>query len=109
MITLDPENNYRPVYSWNFIIIVFIFYTSFITVPTLITSLKIYSVIEKSFLKKRFKKFLIGIAAIIISFYGVSFFNAFKNQNIRLIWSIGTFLIFIGSSILFYRTFGKEV
>lgn len=107
-VTLDSQNNYKPLYSWNFTLITYLFITSVIVIPTLFSSLRIYFVLENPFLKNKFKKIIIGTNILFIGFYGLLLFNTWHNQIFRFIWSIFIFLIMIPSSVLLYFAVGKE-
>ena len=87
-ITINETTNWKPVWSWTFLIYSIIICTFLAIGPTTYFSIRLYSKFEHQELKKKWRYFLIGIFAYFFLYYGTSISNTLANQNFRLIWSI---------------------
>ena len=86
-ITINETTNWKPEWSWPFLIYSFIICTSVI-IPTVFYSIKLYLRFEHQELKKKWKYFLIGMFSYYFLYYGTSISNALANDTFRIIWSI---------------------
>lgn len=108
-ISLDKNQNYRPIYSWWFLISAYILHFFLITLPVIINFYRIYSTLTISKLKKKFKKIIIGTLGILFIYYGFILFNTWQNQLFRTIWSISILIIVIPSAMLLYQGIGQKL
>ncbi|MFW9930461.1 MAG: hypothetical protein ACFFD1_13790, partial [Candidatus Thorarchaeota archaeon] len=86
-ITINETTNWKPKWSWPFLIYSFIICTS-VVIPTIYYSIKLYLRFEHQELKKKWKYFLIGMFSYYFLYYGTSISNALANDTFRIIWSI---------------------
>ena len=102
-------DQWRPVYHWNFSMLVFIFYSGYIVIPTLLYSRRLIRTFEDKILKKKLITFIIGVIGMFSSVYGVLLYITWKNPLFRSLWSIITVLIIIPSAIFIYYGIGREL
>jgi len=105
-ITLDPSNNWRPIYSLEFLLIMYAFFTSIVFIPTIIFAVKLYRRFEAKNLKRKFRLLIIGIIEMLTLLYGTVLFNTTMNQIIRNFWGILSLIILISSALLIYVGIG---
>lgn len=86
-ITINETTNWKPEWSWPFLIYSLIICTSVI-IPTIFYSIKLYLRFEHQELKKKWKYFLLGVFAYYFVYYGTSISNTLANNTFRIIWSI---------------------
>jgi hypothetical protein len=86
-ITINESTNWKPEWSWPFLIYSFVICTSVI-IPTIFYSIKLYLKFEHIELKKKWKYFLIGMFACYFVYYGTSISNTLADDTFRIIWSI---------------------
>ena len=107
-ITINENTNWRPVFSWTFLISLYIFFTCFIIIPNIILSIKIYKKFEDKNLKKKLKLFFLGINGTFFTYYGLLLYNTWDDPLFRAIWSVLSFII-IPSGLLIYYGIGKDL
>jgi len=114
-ITINEDTNWRPVYSWSFLISSYMFYTCFINIPTIILSIKIYKKFEDKNLKRKLKNlkrklkfFFIGINGFLCVYYGTLLYITWDNNIFRTIWCFLS-LIIIPLGFLIYYGIGKDL
>jgi len=108
-INISNETSWKPVYSWEFLIVVYIFFSLSITIPYLIYSIKLYKKFEDKNLKKRLRFFILGIFGMTIMFYGVVLFNTWQNDLFKALWSILVIFIMIPSAYSIYYGIGQNL
>lgn len=108
-IIINDFTNWIPIYSWNFLIIIYFYFTMVITIPTTLFSIKLYKKFEDQGLKKKLRRFMIGIMGMFIVFYGVVLYNTWHVFAFRTIWSILVFILTIPSSLLIYYGIGHNL
>jgi len=57
-IQINEKTNWRPIWTWDFFILIFLFTLSFIAIPTLLLAFKIYLKLTNIELKKKWKFFI---------------------------------------------------
>jgi len=107
-ITINEQTNWKPVWSWDFLIILYIYVTAFIIAPTIILSLKIYKKFQDKDLRKKWKLYFTGICCLSISFYFAGLYNTWNNPTYRSIYSVLS-LIEILAGVLIYYGFGHKI
>ena len=100
-ITINETTNWKPEWSWPFLIYSFIICTSVI-IPTVFYSIKLYLRFEHQELKKKWKYFLIGMFSYYFLYYGTSISNALANDTFRIIWSIISLPSLISLYFIYY-------
>jgi hypothetical protein len=108
-ISISNETNWTPVYSIEFLIVVYIFFSLSITLPTLIYSIKLYNQFEDKNLKKKLRYFILGIFGMTVMLYGVVLFNTWQNITFKSIWSILVIFIMIPSAYSIYYGIGQNL
>jgi len=101
-ITINEETNWSPLYSWYFLIILYIFFSVVIIVPFIFQIIKLYRTFEDKNLKKKLRYFIVGFSGYIFSFYGVILYNTWNEPTFRLIWNVLILVILIPSASLIY-------
>ncbi|MFX1392697.1 MAG: hypothetical protein ACFFAH_03900 [Promethearchaeota archaeon] len=101
-IKIDESTNWTPIYSWYFLIAVYIFFTSVIFIPTMIFSIKFFNTLNDKVLKKKFMYFFIGMIGMFFILYGATLYNTWDNNIYKIIWTILINIILIPSGFLLY-------
>ena len=107
-ITINESTNWMPVWSWEFLLIVNIFLSSFIIIPNIIISIKIYKKIKIKEIKKKWARFFFGLIGLAFVLYGTALYNTWNDPIFKLIW-IPLTLIAIPSGILIYYGIAKNI
>jgi len=108
-IIITEEKNWVPIYSLNFLIIAYIYISAFITIPTLIFSLKIYQFFEDKTLKRKMKFFIVGALLELPIMYGAILFNTQIIPLFRIIWPPTSSILLIITALLIYYGVGREL
>lgn len=108
-ITLDPLNNWRPLFSWVFFLIIISCFTLIIMIPAIYYTSKLYTLFQAKNLKKRFRYFMIGVYGMFMIAYGAALFNTWTNELFRTIWAVITSAIIVLSAILLYSGVGAKL
>lgn len=106
-ITLNEETDWRPVWSWSFLIIMIIFSACFIVIPFISLFIKAYRRFEDKSLKKKMRYFFIGFCGVIFSYFGGMFYVTWNDPLFRTIWYLVVLFILIPSCILIYYGIGS--
>lgn len=101
-IIINEDTNWKPDWSWSFLLYSIITCTGIAVFPTSYYSIKIYGKLGNFHLKKKWKYFLIGIAAYFFLYYGTSLSNTLNLDNFRLIWSILSLPTLIALYLIYY-------
>jgi len=108
-IIISDENNWVPIYSLRFLIIVYIYLTAFYTIPILIFSLKVYKFFEDKTLKKKMKYLITGAILELPIYYGAILFNTQQIPLFRVIWPPISSTLLIITAILIYYSVGRNL
>ncbi len=87
-VTINESTNWKPNWSWIYLLYSFTICSIFAIFPTIYLSLKLYLKFEYKELKKKLKYFLIGISTYFFLYYGTSISNTLNDPTFRLIWSL---------------------
>ena len=87
-VTINESTNWKPDWSWTYLLYSFTVCSFFVIFPTIYLSIKLYFKFEHKELKKKLKYFLIGISAYFFLYYGTSISNTLNDPTFRLIWSL---------------------
>ena len=101
-IIIDQSTNWKPNWSWSFLIISILVSSSIVIFPTSYYSMKIYGKLGNIQLKKKWKYFLIGVSAYFFLYYGTSLSNTLNHDNFRLLWSIISLPTLIALYLIYY-------
>ncbi len=101
--------NWIPIYSLPLFIIISIFFTCFITVPTVHYSIRLYRVFKARNLKERLRLYLFGITLMMIVFYGGIYFITTSNELFKVLWSVFAFVTEIVAGLLVYYGLGRNL
>jgi len=105
-ITILEEPNFRPLFAWEFSIILYLFISIFIVIPLIITSLKLFKSFKDPKLKKKLGFFFIGSFGLISSLCAMVLYNTFHDNEIAIIRSIisiiGSFIMLLSAGLIYY-------
>lgn len=101
-IKINESTEWRPIFSWLFLIIIYLFITFFIFLPLYFLSVKLYKSFEDTNLKKKLRYFYLGCFGLLFTLYGLVLYNTWDNPIFRTIWSITTSIVYLPSTILIY-------
>ena len=87
-VTINESTNWKPDWSWTYLLYSFSVCSLFAIFPTIYLSIKLYRKFEYKELKKKLKFFLIGISSYFFLYYGTSISNSLNNPTFRIIWSL---------------------
>jgi len=107
-ITISESTNWKPVWSWEFLLIGYIFLTFIVVIPIFITSIKIYKKFKNDVLKRKWACFFIGLLGFTFGAYGAALYNTWNDPIFKLIWNFLT-LIIVPSGILIYYGIAKNI
>ena len=106
---INEQTNWRPIWSWSFLIIIYVFMTGVILLPFTFLFYKLYKRFEDKDLKKRLKLFFIGFLGMAIGLYGAFLYNTWDNYFFRTIWTIIVSFLAIGSGVLIYHAWSRQL
>lgn len=109
-ITYDASTSWRPIFSVNFLIINWIFLTSFIIVPEVIFSLNLSKYINDKKVRKKIWKFTISLYLEVFLVYNIILYNTWVDNYIyRTLYTIFSLPIGFSAALLIYLSFGKPL
>jgi len=103
------SEQWRPMFSWGFLTLVYISLTVFIVLPTFWYSRRLIKTFKDKILKRKLIIFISGIAGMIISIYGTVLYITWQDSLFSSLWSIITTFIIIPSAIFIYYGIGREL
>lgn len=101
-IRVNEITQWRPMYSWFFSIIIYLFIFFLIILPIIISSIKLFRSFEDPKLKNKLRFFFLGIFGLAFTLYGMILYNTLDDPLFRSIWNILTLGVLIISSVLIY-------
>jgi hypothetical protein len=104
----NKNTNWRPTFTFTFSILLILYYTFFLIIPTLYYSKKLYKSFMDVLLKKQLRYFLTGVLALSFMFYGMLFYVFWDNPIYRFLWCILAFFS-IPSGFLIYYGIGRKI
>jgi len=102
-------SNWTPVYSIPFFIYLFVIFTSYLTIPTIIYSIRLYTLFKARNLKNKLRLFLSGVFIMLAVVYGAIYFNTTSEVIFKTLWSIFAFFMEIAAGVLVYYGVGKDL
>jgi len=102
-ITINIHKNWIPIFSWQFLIVIYFFFTCSIFIPIMVNLIKMYKLFQDKDLKKKLRYFSLGIFGTLISFYGLILYNTWDDPLYKLIWgAISLFIVPIAAFMIYY-------
>ena len=103
------SEQWRPIYSWGFLTLVYISLTVFIVLPTLWYSRRLIKTFQDKILKRKLITFIIGIIGLLFTIYGMVLYITWQDSLFSSLWSVLTTFIVIPSAIFIYYGIGREL
>jgi hypothetical protein len=103
------SEQWRPIFSWSFLTLMYITLTVFIVLPTLWYSRRLVKTFQDKILKRKLIIFITGIYGMLFSIYGTILYITWQNSLFSSLWSILTTFIIIPSSLFIYYGIGREL
>ena len=100
---------WTPTYSFTLFIVLYIYFTVFMVIPTMFYSLKLYRLFKAQNLKNRLRLYLTGFIIIMAAIYGGVYFITSDNQLFKTIYGIIAFVAEIVAGFLIYFGLGKDL
>ena len=107
-LIIDESTNWRAYWTFSYCIIIIVFFTCVIFIPTVFLLIKIYSSFKDDELKKKLRYLIIGYLGNVECFYGFLFYLATTNPFIKMIIAINS-LIVIPAGILIYLGIAQQL
>lgn len=107
-IYIGEITNWKPVYSWEFLIIIYLYLTFAIYIPEIYLSLRLLKKFSDERLKKKLKLFICGTFTIFSISYGTILYNTWNNEIYKIIYTFISFLIIPAGFLIFYGI-GKDL
>jgi len=103
------SEQWRPIFSWGFLILVYITLTVIILLPILWYSRRLIKMFQDKKLKRKLITFLIGVFGMILSIYGTVLYITWQGSLFSSLWSILTTFVIIPSALLTYYGIGRDL
>jgi hypothetical protein len=98
-----------PTYSFTLFIVLCVYFTVFMTLPTLYFSFRLYRTFEAQNLKKRLRLYLIGFIIIMGAIYGAIYFITTDNQLYKTIYGVFALVFEVSAALLIYYGLGRKL
>jgi len=106
-ITFSPT--WVPTYSFVLFIVLYVYFTVFMTIPTLYYSNRLYRMFEAENLKKRLRLYLVGFIMIIGAIYGAIYFITTDNVLFKSIYGVFALIFEVTAALLIYYGLGRKL
>ncbi|TFG22288.1 MAG: hypothetical protein EU533_04445 [Promethearchaeota archaeon] len=107
-LILNAATDWRPIWSWEFYVLVLIFTTFLIVIPLLYFQLKVYYSYKTPLFREKWRYFLIGTTMNSFLSLGAFTYIFWDNALYRTIWSVVSLLIVL-TSILIYSIVAQDI
>ncbi|MBD3211850.1 MAG: hypothetical protein GF311_04505 [Candidatus Lokiarchaeota archaeon] len=108
-VSINPETNWKPVYTLGFFIYLMLVLFLGATIPSFYYAIRIYTNFTTKDLKDRWKYFILGITFLFLFMYGTFFANYLNIDLFRTMWSIiGLFLVITGILLIYFGV-GRQI
>ena len=104
-ITIDQSTAWRPVWTMNFVIPMYILITIICLIPSLMRSMQILRLIKNEELRKRWKILSLGFFMLIGIGYGVFIYNSWNNTTFKIIWLLFSLIMSPTAALLIHYGF----
>jgi len=108
-IKLSSETNWLPIFSWEFLVVFYVYFTAIIVIPTIYFSTKLYHKFKDPNLKKRLRFLISGTFEGFIVIYGTALFNTWQEPLFKFAWSLITVVLLFSLSIFIYYGIGSNL
>ncbi|MHA1473088.1 MAG: hypothetical protein ACTSQW_08335 [Promethearchaeota archaeon] len=108
-ITVNESTNWAPSYSWVLLITIYIFYSSFISIPAMVNLTKLLKTFEDKLLRRRLLLFYYGTIGVIVGIYGAALYNTWDEPTFKVIWSLIQLILIPTTNLLIYYGVGKNL
>ena len=98
-----------PTYSFTLFIVLCVYFTAFMTLPTLYFSFRLYRTFEAQNLKKRLRLYLAGFIIIMGAIYGAIYFITTDNQLYKTIYGVFALIFEVSAALLIYYGLGRKL
>ncbi|NVM16620.1 MAG: hypothetical protein HWN80_02820 [Candidatus Lokiarchaeota archaeon] len=103
------SEQWRPIFSWGFLTLLYITLTILIALPTTWYSRRLIKIFQDKILKRKLITFIIGIYGMLFIVYGTILYITWQDSLFSSIWSIVTSFIVILSALFIYYGIGREL
>ncbi|MFX1398737.1 MAG: hypothetical protein ACFFAS_17035 [Promethearchaeota archaeon] len=104
-IIIDETTNWNPLFSWNFFIIFYFFFSLLIVAPYIVLSIKLYYQFRDEILRRKLIQFFFGFLGMALGFYGLTLYNTWDNEFFKIGWNIfGLVLLLLSGISIYYGT-----
>ncbi|NVM36738.1 MAG: hypothetical protein HWN81_14170 [Candidatus Lokiarchaeota archaeon] len=100
--SFNESTNWIPIYSWNFLKILYSILTVMIIIPSTIIFKKLYDKFEKNDLKKKLRYFTAGSYGMFFTSYGAILYNTWQNPIFKLVWTFLSLIIIPSAFLIYY-------
>ena len=108
-ITVNESTNWAPSYSWVLLITIYIFYSSFISIPAIVNLTKLLKTFEDKLLRRRLLLFYYGTIGVIVGIYGAALYNTWDDPIFKVVWSLIQLFLIPTTNLLIYYGVGKNI
>ena len=108
-ITVNESTNWAPSYSWVLLITIYIFYSSFISIPAMVNLTKLLKTFEDKLLRRRLLLFYYGTIGVIVGIYGAALYNTWDDPVFKVIWGLIQLILIPTTTLLIYYGVGKNL
>ncbi len=100
--SFNESTNWIPIYSWNFLLVIYTIFTVMIIIPSTIYFKKLYNKFEKIELKKKLRYFRAGSYGMFFISYGAILYNTWQNPIFKLIWTFLSLAVIPFALLIYY-------
>jgi len=87
-VTINETTDWKPVWSWPFLIYSYVICFSFAIIPALYGAVLVYKRLSDPLLRKKWRYFIVGIISNYYIYSGTALSNAINIPEFRLIWAM---------------------
>jgi hypothetical protein len=106
---INADTNWFPVWTWSFLVIIYIFSIIIIIIPFTTYYIKLYKTFRDSGLKYKLRLYYLGFVILVIGWYGGTLYNTWDNNLYRSFWGFAGILIAISAGMIIYYTWGQNL
>jgi hypothetical protein len=106
---IGEETNWFPVWSWTFLMIIYISSAIIIILPFTLLFIRVYKTFQDKALKKKLRLYYLGAVILIIGWYGGTLYNTWDYSFYRSIWVIVSFIVAFSTGLIIYFAWGRTL
>lgn len=107
-VQVDASTGWKPVWSVIFFIYLVIVISAVCVIPTIFLSIGLYKRFRTEEIKKRWRRFIVGVYGGYFLMYGTMISNTLNNPTFRLLWSLISISIVFWGYLMYYGV-GKSI